>query len=131
MLLARPVHDEPAQPEAAYLLVQVDEVAAIFAALPKADPRLRLLIELAAELRAGQAVRAKRSDTKTGPLPVLGERPRPATPRRSVPAACADAALEERRQPLHREIRAVAVVQVHVRSAVDDDQFLRAGCPGV
>jgi integrase len=41
---------------------QVDEVAAIFAALPKADPRLRLLIELAAELRAGQAVRAKRSD---------------------------------------------------------------------
>jgi integrase len=40
----------------------VDEVAAIFAALPKADPRLRLLIELAAELRAGQAVRAKRSD---------------------------------------------------------------------
>jgi integrase len=41
---------------------KVDEVAAIFAALPKADPRLRLLIELAAELRAGQAVRAKRSD---------------------------------------------------------------------
>ena len=40
----------------------VEEVAAIFAALPKADPRLRLLIELAAELRAGQAVRAKRSD---------------------------------------------------------------------
>jgi integrase len=41
---------------------KVDEVAAIFAALPNADPRLRLLIELAAELRAGQAVRAKRSD---------------------------------------------------------------------
>ena len=41
---------------------QVDEVAAIFAALPQGDPRLRLLIELAAELRAGQAVRAKRSD---------------------------------------------------------------------
>lgn len=40
----------------------VDEVKAIFAALPEADPRLRLLIELAAELRAGQAVRAKRSD---------------------------------------------------------------------
>lgn len=40
----------------------VEEVAAIFAALPKADPRVRLLIELAAELRAGQAVRAKRSD---------------------------------------------------------------------
>lgn len=40
----------------------VEEVAAIFAALPKADPRLRLLIELAAELRAGQAVRATRSD---------------------------------------------------------------------
>jgi integrase len=40
----------------------VDEVAAIFAALPQGDPRLRLLIELAAELRAGQAVRAKRSD---------------------------------------------------------------------
>ncbi|HEX6748760.1 MAG TPA: hypothetical protein VF092_15790 [Longimicrobium sp.] len=40
----------------------VDEVALIFAALPAADPRLRLLVELAAELRAGQAVRAKRSD---------------------------------------------------------------------
>lgn len=40
----------------------VDEVAAIFAALPEGDPRLRLLIELAAELRAGQAVRARRSD---------------------------------------------------------------------
>jgi integrase len=40
----------------------VDEVAAIFAALPQADPRLRLLIELAAELRAGQAARAMRSD---------------------------------------------------------------------
>lgn len=40
----------------------VDEVAALFAALPQADPRLRLLIELAAELRAGQAVRARRSD---------------------------------------------------------------------
>jgi len=35
---------------------------AIFAALPQGDPRLRLLIELAAELRARQAVRAKRSD---------------------------------------------------------------------
>lgn len=40
----------------------VEEVAAIFAALPQCDPRLRLLIEIAAELRAGQAVRAKRSD---------------------------------------------------------------------
>jgi integrase len=37
-------------------------VKKIFAALPKGDPRLRLLIELAAELRAGQAVRAKRTD---------------------------------------------------------------------
>lgn len=40
----------------------VEEVAAFFAALPEADPRLLLLIELTAELRAGQAVRAKRSD---------------------------------------------------------------------
>jgi integrase len=40
----------------------VEEVAAIFAALPEGDPRLRLLVELAAELRAGQAVRARRSD---------------------------------------------------------------------
>jgi integrase len=40
----------------------VDEVAALFAALPQADARLRLLVELAAELRAGQAVRARRSD---------------------------------------------------------------------
>jgi integrase len=40
----------------------VEEVAAIFAALPQGDPRLRLLVELAAELRAGQAVLARRSD---------------------------------------------------------------------
>jgi hypothetical protein len=40
----------------------VEEVAAIFAALPQGDPRLRLLVELAAELRARQAVRARRSD---------------------------------------------------------------------
>ncbi|HEX5725621.1 MAG TPA: hypothetical protein VFX98_09155 [Longimicrobiaceae bacterium] len=44
----------------------VDEVAAIFAALPHGDPRLWLLVELAAELRAGQAVRAKRSDLLLG-----------------------------------------------------------------
>jgi hypothetical protein len=41
----------------------VDEVAALFAALPAADPRLRLLFELAAELRAGQAVRARGDPT--------------------------------------------------------------------
>jgi hypothetical protein len=46
----------------------VDEVAAIFGALPSADPRLRLLVELAAELRAGQAVRAKRSDLVLDPV---------------------------------------------------------------
>lgn len=40
----------------------VQEVAAIFDALPQADPRVWLLVELAAELRAGQAVRARRSD---------------------------------------------------------------------
>jgi hypothetical protein len=40
----------------------MDEVAAIFAALTEGDPRLRLLVELAAELRAGQAVRARRTD---------------------------------------------------------------------
>lgn len=50
----------------------VEEVAAIFAALPKADPRLRLLIELAAELRAGQAVRAKRSDLILDPVGGFG-----------------------------------------------------------
>ena len=44
----------------------VDEVAALFAALPQADPRLRLLVELAAELRAGQAVRARRTDLTFG-----------------------------------------------------------------
>lgn len=50
----------------------VDEVAAIFAALPRADPRLRLLVELAAELRAGQAAKAKRSDLILEPLGGFG-----------------------------------------------------------
>jgi hypothetical protein len=45
---------------------RVDEVPAIFAALPHGDPRLRLLVELAAELRAGQAVRARGSDLHLG-----------------------------------------------------------------
>jgi hypothetical protein len=50
----------------------LDEVSAIFNALPKADPRLRLLVELAAELRAGQAVRAKRSDLVLDPVGGFG-----------------------------------------------------------
>ena len=44
----------------------VDEVAAIFARSAHGDPRLRFLVELAAELRAGQAVRGKRSDLDLG-----------------------------------------------------------------
>jgi integrase len=51
---------------------KVDEVAAIFAALPQGDPRLRLLVELAAELRAGQAVRARRSDLHLEPVGGFG-----------------------------------------------------------
>lgn len=50
----------------------VDEVAALFRTLPAADPRLRLLVELAAELRAGQAVRAKRSDLVLEPVGGFG-----------------------------------------------------------
>lgn len=50
----------------------VEEVAALFQALPGADPRLRLLVELAAELRAGQAVRAKRSDLVLEPVGGFG-----------------------------------------------------------
>lgn len=50
----------------------VEEVSALFRALPEADPRLRLLIELAAELRAGQAVRARRSDLILEPLGGFG-----------------------------------------------------------
>lgn len=44
----------------------LEEAAKLFAALPAADPRLRLLLELAAELRLGQAVRAKRTDLQLG-----------------------------------------------------------------
>lgn len=44
------------------------EASSLFATLPQADPRLRLLIELAAELRAGQAVRAMRSDLELEPV---------------------------------------------------------------
>jgi hypothetical protein len=47
-------------------------MTALFAALPEADPRLRLLIELAAELRAGQAVRATRSELVLGPVGRFG-----------------------------------------------------------
>ena len=50
----------------------VEEVSAIFRALPGADPRLRLLVELAAELRAGQAVRARRSDLDLEPVGGFG-----------------------------------------------------------
>jgi hypothetical protein len=49
-----------------------EEAAKIFKALQDADPRLRLLIELAAELRAGQAVRAKRSDLSLEPVGGFG-----------------------------------------------------------
>jgi hypothetical protein len=41
---------------------QVDEVAADLRRASEGRSRLRLLIELTAEIRAGQAVRAKRSD---------------------------------------------------------------------
>jgi hypothetical protein len=50
----------------------VKEVTALFGALPQADPRLRLLVELAAELRAGQAVRAQRSDLILEPIGGFG-----------------------------------------------------------
>lgn len=38
------------------------EQAALWRALPQADPRLRILLEIGAELRLGQVVRSKRSD---------------------------------------------------------------------
>ena len=50
----------------------LSEVAALFTALQRADPRLRLLMELAAELRAGQAVRARRSDLLPEPIGGFG-----------------------------------------------------------
>lgn len=50
----------------------VGEVVAIFSALPMADPRVWLLVELAAELRAGQAVRGKRSDLILEPVGGFG-----------------------------------------------------------
>jgi integrase len=50
----------------------VEEVSALFRALPGADPRLRLLVELAAELRAGQAARARRSDLILEPVGGFG-----------------------------------------------------------
>ena len=48
----------------------VEETTSRFSSLPDADPRLRLLIERAAERRAGQAVRATRSHLLPGPVPV-------------------------------------------------------------
>lgn len=44
-----------------------EEMGQLFQALPGADPRLRLLLELAAELRGGQAAQARRSDLDLGP----------------------------------------------------------------
>lgn len=40
----------------------IHETAALFRALPQADPRLALLLDLAAELRVGQALHARRTD---------------------------------------------------------------------
>lgn len=54
---------EPARPRHS-----VEEVRQFFAGLPQGDPRLWLLVELAAELRAGQAVRGRRSDLKLAPV---------------------------------------------------------------
>jgi integrase len=56
---ARPRHSE-------------EEMARIFAALEEGDPRIQLLLELAAELRGGQAVRGKRSDLDLGPVGGFG-----------------------------------------------------------
>lgn len=60
-ITGRPV--EPARPR-----YRTEEAGRIFAALPQGDPRVRLLVELAAELRAGQAVRARRSDLDLEPI---------------------------------------------------------------
>jgi hypothetical protein len=54
---------EPARPRHS-----VEEVRQFFAGLPQGDPRLWLLVELAAELRAGQAVRGRRSDLNLAPV---------------------------------------------------------------
>ena len=54
---------EPARPRHS-----VEEVRKFFGALPQGDPRLWLLVELAAELRAGQAVRGRRSDLNLAPV---------------------------------------------------------------
>jgi hypothetical protein len=40
------------------------ESAALFAALPEADPRIALAVEIGAELRLGQVVRARRADVE-------------------------------------------------------------------
>jgi integrase len=49
-----------------------EEVRRVFAALPEGDPRIHLLVELSAELRVGQAVRARRSDLDLGPVGAFG-----------------------------------------------------------
>ncbi len=54
---------EPARPRHS-----VEEVRQFFAGLPQGDSRLWLLVELAAELRAGQAVRGRRSDLNLAPV---------------------------------------------------------------
>lgn len=50
----------------------IHETAALFRALPPADPRLALLLDLAAELRIGQALRARRSDLVLDPAGGFG-----------------------------------------------------------
>jgi len=53
--VARPRHKE-------------EEIGKIFAALPNADPRIELLIETTAWLRAGQGVKCKRTDLDLGKI---------------------------------------------------------------
>lgn len=57
---ARPRHDK-------------DEHAKLWEALPKADPRLRIAIEIGAELRLGQVPRSRRSDVRPHGGHVVGK----------------------------------------------------------
>lgn len=95
-------------------------MTAPFTALPDANPRLPLLIELTAELRLCQAVRAQRSDLVLGPIGRFGLGRFVVQGRGKKHGEVVD---------LHPELRAVADEVLSVGDLSEAEAALPAGTP--